>query len=185
MVMIIIGVEVSNVFDGDVLRRIFGVFLIYVIAINVIKLVGRKPEPHEDNERTGWLASGSVGAIMGFAAGMLGIGGGGIAVPLLQRICNLPLRQCIATSTAVMCITAGIGAARKNMALSTLAETAPDAGLTVGASLTIAACLAPTALVGGLLGAGLTHRLPLFWVRVAFVLLMSWAALNMLGLIPR
>ena len=83
-----------------------------------------------------------------------------------------------------MCITAGVGAIRKNMSLSTLAETAPDAGLSVQASLAIAACLAPTAIVGGLLGAGLTHRLPLFWVRLAFVLLMSWAALNMLGLLP-
>ena len=183
-VMIIVGVAVSNEFGGDVLRRVFGVFLIYVIAVNVMKLVGRKPEPHEDDERTGWFASGTVGTIMGFAAGLLGIGGGGIAVPLLQRVCNLPLRQCIATSAAVMCITAGVGALRKNLALPHLAGAdGVNLGLTIQESLLIAACLAPTAIAGGLIGAGLTHRLPLRWIRLAFILLMIWASAGMLGVL--
>jgi uncharacterized membrane protein YfcA len=184
-ILIVVGVEVSNNLDGAILRRVFGVFLIYVIVINVVKLVRRSPEPEPHEERAGLLPAGVVGSIMGFAAGLLGIGGGGIAVPLLQRICNLPLRQCIATSTAVMCLTAVIGAVRKNMTLATLAESASGSGMTLQDSLTIAACLAPTAVIGGLLGAGATHKLPLYWVRVAFVVLMCWAALNMLGLLPR
>jgi uncharacterized membrane protein YfcA len=134
----------------------------------------------EHEQRTGWLATSVVGGIMGFAAGLLGIGGGVITVPLLQRICNLPLRQCIATSTALMCITAVVGAVRKNLTLSQHVD-ALGVPLDPWDSLIIAACLAPTAVIGGLIGAYLTHKFPLGWLRVAFVLLMSWASLNMLG----
>jgi uncharacterized membrane protein YfcA len=41
--------------------------------------------------------------------------------------------------------------------------------------------LAPGALVGGRLGAVLTHRLPLRGVRAAFVVLMVVAAWRMMG----
>ncbi len=181
LLFILIGVEASNRFEGRFLHRVFGVFLLYVILVNVHRLIRRAAEPPAHEQRPGWITAGPVGAIMGFAAGLLGIGGGGIAVPMLQRICNLPLRQCIATSTAVMCITAGVGAARKNMSLSALtaADGAP-LGLSADQSLVIAACLAPTALLGGFLGAHLTHALPLKWIRIAFILLMAWASMNML-----
>ncbi|MHC5004641.1 MAG: sulfite exporter TauE/SafE family protein, partial [Planctomycetota bacterium] len=160
LVAIVVGVEASNRISGARLKQVFGFFLVYVIAVNVIKLVRRTPEPVEHEQHSGWPASTTVGGFMGFAAGLLGIGGGGIAVPLLQRVCNLPLRQCIATSTAVMCITAGLGAWRKNAALENLAA-ADGSAITLQESLLTAACLAPTAVVGGLLGAALTHRLPL------------------------
>ena len=50
-------------------------------------------------------------------------------------------------------------------------------------SLILAAYLAPTATIGALIGARLTHTLPLRWVRLAFVLLIVWASLSMLGVI--
>ena len=120
---------------------------------------------------------------MGFAAGLLGIGGGPIAVPMLQRICRLPLRTSIATATAVMCVTAAIGAWRKNAGLSELLESSatPDP---LGESLLLAMCLVPTAMIGALIGARLTHKLPIKLLRIAFILLMIWASLNMLGLLP-
>jgi uncharacterized membrane protein YfcA len=121
-----------------------------------------------------WLSAGMVGAIMGFAAGLLGIGAGIIAVPLLQRLCRLPLRQAIATSAAAMCLTAIVGAVLKNATLW-------EHDLSMSDSLMIAACLIPTAIAGSYLGAGLTHSLPLQWVRVAFLLLTAWASLDMLG----
>jgi hypothetical protein len=184
IVFIIVGVESSNLLAAKTLEAIFGAFLIYVIASNVRKLIDCSAEPHASAQRTGWLACSSVGAIMGFGAGLLGVGGGGIAVPLLQKVCNLPLRQCIATSTAVMCIAAAIGAVRKNATLTQHLDVATGVALSALDSLEIAAWLAPTAIVGGLMGAGLTHQLPLFWIRLTFILLMTWASLEMLGLLP-
>ena len=134
--------------------------------------------------RTDWLPITLIGAATGYMAGLLGIGGGNISVPLLQRFARLPLRQCIATTAAFMCISASVGAVRKNLALPALTD---SAGLPLGLdwheSLRIAACLAPTAVLGGLIGGRLTHILPLRWVRLAFILLLAWAALDMLGVL--
>ena len=180
LVAIVVGVWSSNRFDGDALKKMFGAFLIYVIAFNIWKLIDDARNGEDGRARVGWAPVGAVGGIMGYLAGLLGIGGGAIAVPLLQRVCRLPLRQAIASSSAVMCLTAVFGAVYKNATLSNVA--APEA-LTVTESLLLAACLAPTAVVGALVGAGLTHRLPLKWVRLAFILLMIWASAHMLGLI--
>ncbi|MCH7572184.1 MAG: sulfite exporter TauE/SafE family protein [Planctomycetes bacterium] len=178
IVFILVGVELSNKIDGPLLQRLFGAFLLYVIYMNFMKLIDKKDDPTEKDLNVRWYSCGFVGSITGFCAGLLGIGGGPVANPLLQRICRLPLRQTIATSSAVMCLTALVGAARKNM---TLADLTP--ALSIKESLLVAACLAPTAAIGALVGAGLTHALPVRWVRVAFILLMVWASANMLGVV--
>ncbi len=56
--------------------------------------------------------------------------------------------------------------------------------LAVKESLLLAACLVPTAMIGALIGARLTHKLPIKLLRIAFILLMIWASVNMLGLLP-
>ena len=182
LVFIIVGVNSSNLIPGEVLEKIFGAFLLYVVFDNVRRLLTKKPEPEQHEQRAGWLMGTLVGGATGFVAGLLGVGGGIIAVPLLQRACKLPLRQCIATTAAFMCFTATVGALRKNL---TLQELTDSAGVSLGLgwhqSLAIAAFLAPTAVLGGLFGGKLTHALPLNWVRVAFIMLMLWASLDMLG----
>ena len=182
LVCIVLGVAVSNLFDGERLLKVFGVFLIYVIVTDLLKVVGVQPEVTAGNPRMTWPRCTLVGGLMGFVGGVLGIGGGLVAVPLLQRLAHLPLRQCIATSSAVMCVTAVLGAAYKN---ATLARHVDSAGqmLTIRDSLMIAACLAPTAMLGSLIGARLTHSLPVRWIRLAFVLLLAYAAGKMLGLL--
>ena len=181
LIFIIVGVQVSNLFDHEMLKRIFGLFLVYVISVNVRKLFDRQGGIDDDGVRDGWVPSSLVGACMGFAAGLLGIGGGIVAVPLLQRICRLPLRRCIAVSATAMCVTAPFGAIRKNMTLPDVMEAA-DVSDPIMLSLLIAACLAPTAIIGALIGAGFTHSLPMRIVRGAFILLLMYASARYLGL---
>ncbi|HRS97992.1 MAG TPA: TSUP family transporter [Smithella sp.] len=113
----------------------------------------------------------AVGAATGFAAGLLGIGGGAVAVPAMQVVLRLPLRQAIGTSAATILTTAWLGAIVKNAALG--------ADGSVARSLLLAACLAPAAMLGSFLGGHLTHALPLRVVRGAFVVLMLAAAWKM------
>jgi uncharacterized membrane protein YfcA len=186
---IVLGVFASNLFSGaaeEWLRKIFACFLLYVVAQNAIKLVARSQNEAEGIERTEWWRLGVVGALVGFMAGLLGVGGGIVTVPLLQRLCRVPLRQSIAVSSAIMCLTAVFGAISKNATLFVHAADIEPKFLEVGAdqivleSMLIAACLASTAFLGGMVGASLTHRLPLFWVRLAFAILLLVTAIEML-----
>ncbi|MCA9290907.1 MAG: sulfite exporter TauE/SafE family protein [Phycisphaerales bacterium] len=181
IICIVLGVELSNTVDAALLRRLFGVFLLYVIAMNVIRMVQSTGEPDVEAQRTSWPVCSVTGGLIGFVAGLLGIGGGAIGVPLIQRICNLPLRQCIASMSALMGVTATVGAVMKNVTLDRVA-TASGETLHWMDSVEIAAVLLPTAVLGGLLGATLTHILPLKYVRFAFLVLITIAAMRMLGL---
>ncbi len=178
LICIILGVEASNIVKASMLEKVFGVFLIYVAAVNIPKLFeGREPTTDgREDLHGGWLLPSVAGALMGLIAGLLGVGGGIVAVPVLQRICRLPLRCCIAVSATTMCVTAPLGAVRKNMALSRILPEAAEIVQPVTDSLMIAGYLIPTAILGALLGARLTHTLPLKWVRLAFILLLSIAS---------
>ena len=183
LVMVLAGVAASNAVHGEILTKLYGGFLLYVIAFTVAKLVGdhrNRPAPSEP--RTGWLRVGSVGAAMGFVAGLLGIGGAPVSIPLLQRLVHLPLREAIAVTSAAMVITSIAGAVVKNATLSTLTDAAGRSlGLDFRDSFLLASFLAPTAVLGALAGARLTHVLPVRWVRVVFILVMIWACWEMLG----
>jgi len=168
---------VSGVKGPVLLGRVMAVFMVYVIFVNV-KRMFVKPRPVDDPVDMSGVTptrSGMVGTAMGFVAGLLGVGGGSIAVPLQQVMLKLRLRNCIGNSSAVMCFSAVVGATYKNFSLTTH-------GLSVSDSLIIAALLAPTAIVGGYLGARLTHKLPVRFVRGMFLLVIIAATWKMAGL---
>ena len=204
LVFVLVGVWLSNrdVFRGDVgglwLGRVLAVFLVYVIGVNVHRLVRPRDRsgsgPRSSQEDTGQaklpatgnaLARGvpvrrgsaaAVGVVMGTIAGMLGIGGGAVAVPLQQVALGLPLRSCIANSSAVICLSATLGAVYKNASLI-------EHGYDWHQSISLALLLAPSCWLGGHLGAGLTYYLPVRQVRIAFVALMVVAAVKMAAVI--
>jgi len=178
---VIVGVAISNVAafrgsDGGVwLGRVLAAFLVYVIYTNVRRLLSNKGEQATGELRLSTGRCAIVGGAMGSTAGLLGIGGGAIAVPLQQVLLRMPLRNAIATSSTMICITAAVGAAYK---IGTLSQH----GHTWTTGVTTALLLVPTAWLGGRLGASLTHKLPLRQVRAAFILLMIVAMFKMAAL---
>jgi uncharacterized protein len=109
-----------------------------------------------------------VGFPMGVLSGLLGIGGGALAVPAQQSVLKMPLRNSIATSAATILCIGWVGAILKNMNLG-------DNGRWQD-SLLLAAALTPTAMIGSYFGGHMTHKLSLNWVRVAFIALMLVSA---------
>lgn len=201
LVCIVLGVTLSNlpVFagrEGGVwLGRLLAIFLVYVIFINVRKLIpprpGRLSDQAKRDDQTDLDAqlatitparSLTVGSLMGTIAGLLGIGGGAVAVPLQQTLMRLPLRNCIANSSAIICVSAGVGALYKNLSLADQPMPPGVEPYTWQHGLTLGLLLAPTAWAGGRLGAGLTHRLPLPAIRLAFIALMVVACWKMAAL---
>ncbi len=172
IVTIVAGVLLSNRFDQRTLQTAFGIFLVYVAIESSYKALRPASREQDLSPNVSWSRSGTVGGAMGFFAGLLGVGGGAIAVPLSQSIMKLPLRNAIAATTAVMAVTAGIGAVIKIATLSDHGETWQNA-------LILALILAPTSILGGHFGAGLTHKLPTRTVQVVFAVIMIAAAVRL------
>ncbi len=189
IIFILVGVYLSNLdifksSDGQAyLRYTMGAFMIYVIFANLKKLHLSKPQKMESNrakteqnepkrEETEQITSKRgllIGIIVGTIAGLLGIGGGSISVPLQQTILKIPLRSCIGNSSAIIAVSAFFGAIYKNTSVQT------EAGFAYP-GIAIALILIPGAIFGGRIGAKLTHVLPLKTVRIIFILLLTVGA---------
>lgn len=178
LVGVMIGVAMSNYIPGRHLRWLLGGFFLYVAGENLYRAFrGRKPGRADQATAEGihWLSKLSLGAGIGVFAGLTGLGGGALAVPLQQYCFNIPIRNAIANSAALIVSMAWLGAITKNWQLAAN----PALGGSVGVSLALAACLVPTAMIGSYLGGHLTHRLPVPVVRVAFALLILLSTYKM------
>lgn len=173
---IVLGVLLSNLLDDATLRGIFAAFLVYVAAVTIWKVIRRAPD-HEHEAAIITPARGlGIGAVTGTMGGLLGIGGGVLAVPLMQWICRLPMKRAIAASASVMVISSAIGATFKSATLG-------QHGVAWTSAVILAACLAPTAVIGGLIGARLSRTAPLTAIRVVFGIVVLATAARMSGLL--
>ena len=160
-----------------VLGRVLAIFLVYVAIENGRKLL-YKARPVGGTVDLTYVTAPrcwTVGSAMGLVAGLTGLGGGAVAVPLQQVLLKFKLRNCIANSSAMICLTGIVGAFYKNATL-------PQHDLAVGPSLFLAALLTPSAILGGYCGAWLTHVLPVRLVRGFFVALLLASAWKMAAL---
>lgn len=172
IVFIIVGVLVSDQLESVWLRRLFAVFLVYVSVSSIAKALSKRDPLEPEEARVTPARGGFVGGVMGFLSGLLGIGGGAIAVPLAHVVCRLKLKSCIAVSSMVMCLTAGIGAGLKIALL-------PGHGHSMIEPFVLFLCLAPTAIIGSVIGASLTHRIPSRSLRLVFGIVMVIVAARM------
>jgi len=177
MAGIVAGVAVSNssVFareNGVYLAMVLCGFLIYVMGYNVFRMARPPKKTGSDDEKsppvTPWKVL-CVGLVMGSFAGLLGVGGGAICVPMQQVFLKIPLRRAIANSATTIPFASLVGAIHKNLTLA-------DHGVAITDSLWLAAMLIPTAVVGSYFGGRLTHMLPRRVLRVIFILFLATVA---------
>jgi uncharacterized protein len=171
---IVIGVLVSNVFEGHLLRLLLAAFIAVFAIFNIYRAIRPRNEATRPPERIGRPMLVGVGSLAGFIGGLLGLGGGVVMVPLLQLLSNVRLRHAIAASAAVMVISATIGALIKLVTLDAHNRDISEAMFFVIA-------LAPGAVLGGIIGAQLAHMLPLRVVRVAVSVLLLLIAARLGG----
>lgn len=172
---IIVGVLVSNITRPRLLMLLLAIFIALVSLRMLLRVLRRRREVQRPPERKSQVIPAVIGAAVGFIAGLLGIGGGVLIVPALNHACRIPLRHAIGTSSAVMCITALIGATFKTVTLT-------EHALPVSEALLLASLMAPLAMVGAWLGAILTHTLPLPAVRSVIAVLLFITSVRMAGM---
>jgi len=173
-----VGLSELSIFSGRGeanLRAGFGLFLLVLCVVDLIRLFGRRPEGDENasSVRPTWRFAALVSVPTGLVAGLFGVGGGVLAVPLQRRFLGVPIRNAIANSAAIIIATSLVGATAKNYAY--IVENAGSCR-----PLLLAATLAPTAMIGSLFGSRLTHVVPVKTVKVAFFVLLSIAAMRMI-----
>jgi uncharacterized membrane protein YfcA len=184
----IVGGAIAFLIDERLLAGLFALLLVYVAATMLGGLRRRAPvEPATDDEtpphahagagpiaggrqdpgyredRLPLAAAGSVGA--GVASALLGIGGGLIKVPVMHLVLGVPLRIATATSNLMIGITASASA------IVYLVRGGIDAY--------VAGPTAVGVFVGATLGSRLGHRIGQRALRVLFVLVLLYTAVEM------
>ncbi len=193
LVGVLAGVALSewHVFSGQgeaYLRILFGAFLLIIGVVELYRLLavrplspGERPAPQTmatlsppPSRSFSWKQIAGVALPTGLIAGLFGVGGGTVSVPLQRRIMDVPMRSAIVNSAALMLATAFVGALFKNAALARQHGSAWD-------PLFMAALLIPTAIIGSYQGSWLTHRLPVRTIRAVFYVLLVITALRMIS----
>jgi hypothetical protein len=171
---VVVGAWLANTLPVDLMRKFFAVFCLYV-GWNFIDLVRRvrerrgrevaaKPEP-DAAPRPSPLPLVGIGVLAGVMAGMFGIGGGNVIVPLLTLALHYPAKRAIATSLGAILFPFGIPGVLYYY----------HAGnLDIGAAAWIAAGL----LVGTVFGARITISLPTRTVKLLYGLFLVFVAIR-------
>jgi hypothetical protein len=142
----LVGVALRELITSDyVLRVIFGVSL-FPVALKMLfarKKKGVKEElamfDFSDVSRNRLALSLVGGFIGGIAAGMLGIGGGAVVVPVLTILMGLPIHAAVATSMFTMIFTASAGTARNYIG----GHVDPFYGIALGIGMIVGAQIGP------------------------------------------
>lgn len=163
------GVWVSDQTPGRWLFVILAGFIGLYAMVNLLRAARKTVEPEPQEARKEWWLYSIIGLVTGFLGGLIGIGGGIVMVPLMQTLCRVPLKLAIGTSSAVMVVSALLGATQKLLHLE-------KHGLQMTQALQLIAIMGPGAMLGGFLGAKLTHKLPLQGLRMAVSILLALIA---------
>lgn len=177
----VVGVYLgSYVLPGWALNLLFAAFLAHIVYKSLRKLLrpGEEAEPVDRFTKPNRWIIPVIGAAMGLSCGILGIGGGVVAVPALHFFLKLPLKNAVANSSATILFSAAIAAVVKLAAVNGMTvtlETGELATLSWQQPIVIGLLMAPLALVFGRLGSHLTKISPTRLVRAVFVVVAIWA----------
>ena len=174
----LLGGSIAFLLDERLLALLFAGLLLYVAA--TMLRAGRQtaepaptssatsvPDPASDDLPTRGLAIGVVGSFgAGIVSALLGVGGGIIKVPLMHLAMGLPMRVATATSNLMI----GITAAASAVIYALHGQIDPYVA-------------GPTAIgvfVGATAGSRVAHRIPLRYLRMLFVVVLVYTAIQML-----
>ncbi|HEY0672380.1 MAG TPA: sulfite exporter TauE/SafE family protein [Longimicrobiales bacterium] len=94
----VLGARLAIILPAELLKLIFGVFLVASGG----QLMLRRGHAEERAVRTNLFATSITGLMVGTLSGMMGVGGGILALPMLMYLLHVDLRRAAATSLAII-----------------------------------------------------------------------------------
>jgi uncharacterized protein len=98
MVGAIIGARLAITLDPSLLKFFFGLFLV----VSGTQMILRRGHAQERPINTNVIATTITGLLVGTLSGMMGVGGGVLALPLLMYLLHVDLRKAASTSLAIV-----------------------------------------------------------------------------------
>ena len=128
-----LGSYIAHYLESKTLFIIFGIFFAIIAVMMFMKAETKsKAEANTDvPENYDWKLGTVCSVVVGFIASILGIGGGIIHVPMMTYLLKFPVKTAIATSTAILTVSAFSGAV--SHAVLGHVVWIPALGLSVGA----------------------------------------------------
>jgi len=163
-VMAIIGAQFTQRLSEKALRRTFGFFL---IAMSALMLSKPYLPAVAALSVTGWAGVTTLlisGAVVGFLAGLMGVGGGGVMIPVLVLLMGMSQYTAQGTSLAAMVPPAVVGSWTHRR----LGNVRKDVLLVLIAGV----------LAGTCLGGAMAHLVPERELRILFSLVILWVGIR-------
>jgi len=156
----ILGVWTVSQIDGFLLKKLFGIFVLFVACSMIVKKGDRGDKP---------LVSASIFSFMGvfvaWVSAIFGIGGGTLTVPFLSRF-KIEMKYVVGTAAACGFPIALVGAL-SNMYLGQSVQGLPE--MTIGyVYLPALLGITMTSVLFAKVGASYAHRLPSILLRKLF-----------------
>lgn len=177
-----LGLWLAHRLDTRILSIMFAVVLMWIAYKNFIagrpvsqKTIAEHSRPCiRDEERGRFIWSGKctgrllvTGSFAGVLSGLLGVGGGFVMVPALQRYTDLEMKSVVATSLAVIALISFAGV----VGSLTAGHFEHEIGVPFSAGT----------LLGMLIGQALSSRLPAKYLKIAFAIVCMAVASGMMG----
>lgn len=171
-----IGSSITTHIPGEPMKIAFGVI---IMLSGIRMLTARTPQIEKEPEDNPWLWI-TWALPIGIVTGLIGIGGGVVAIPVMTLALGFKMHNAVATSLAMMILTStggiigyiinGIGA--------------PDLPAYSFGYVNLQAwlLLSVTSIPMAQIGAIIAHRLPAKQLRYIFIIIIFYMGLKMLGL---
>ena len=105
MIGAVLGARLAIILPAEVLKFAFGSFLV----LSGLQLLLKRKEGEPRPVNTNIFATTFTGLMVGTLSGMMGVGGGILALPLLMYLLHVDLRRSAATSLAIVGFAAAAG----------------------------------------------------------------------------
>lgn len=171
----VFGAYTASLLSAKILATIFGI----AIIAGALRMLTAKPPKVEENPPENALPYVLWGLPLGFACGLIGIGGGVLMVPVMVIALKFRMHGAVGTSTAMMIFTS-FGGVASYILLGWGVSGLPE--YSVGyVNLLQWFLLAGTSVPMAQVGVRAAHRLPGKQLRYVFIAVMIYMGLKMVG----